>query len=197
MGSTGQAIPRTAGGHGATVSAQQGGRVELNLPFLGHALNAVDAKGRVSVPAAFRNVFDRRRRLIDGAADGDRNELMIGLHEAGDRLVALDSLAQQQLQGELRETVSEMPARERRTMLSASKSDELGPLSSVMFDGAGRMVLTPMLRRFGAIGDLALFWGTGDSFEIWNPDHARAAFADSPRSLMTLDYLLEERGVKP
>ena len=172
--------------------------MELDHPFLGHALNAVDAKGRVSVPADFRSLIETRCRLYALPNDPvNDKELRLGLHEAGDRLQALDAIAGRQLTQDLRESVSELPAAERRKVLREIQSDELGTLTPVTFDGAGRMVLPPMLRDFAGITDLALFWGVGDQFEIWSPPVARAAFAESKRKLMTLDYLLKERGVAP
>jgi MraZ protein len=174
------------------------GLLELDHPFLGHALNAVDAKGRVSVPADFRGLIETRCRVhaLPGDPVNDK-ELRIGLHENGDRLQALDAIASRQLTQDLRESVSELPAAERRRALRDMQSDELGTLSVVSFDAAGRMVLPPMLRDFAGIEDLALFWGVGDQFEIWSPRTAHAAFADSKRKLMTLEYLLKERGVQP
>lgn len=34
--------------------------MEFSVPFRGQALNAVDAKGRVSLPADFRSAIERR-----------------------------------------------------------------------------------------------------------------------------------------
>lgn len=170
--------------------------MDLDHPFLGHALNAVDAKGRVSVPADFRSLIETRCRIYALADDPvNEKELRIGLHEAEDRLQVLDAIAARQLTQDLRASVSDLPAAERRKALLEMQSDELGTLTPVSFDGAGRMVLPPMLRDFAAIEDLALFWGVGDQFEIWSPRAARAAFAGSKRKLMTLDYLLKDRGV--
>ena len=39
----------------------------------------------------------------------------------------------------------------------------------VPYDSSGRIVLPPMMRRKGGIEDLALFLGTGETFQIWNP----------------------------
>jgi MraZ protein len=169
-------------------------RLELDHPFLGHALNAVDAKGRVSVPADFRSLIETRCRIYALPNDPvNDKELRLALHEDGDRLMVLDAIASRQLTQDLRESVSELPAAERRKVLREMQSDELGTLTPVSFDSAGRMVLPPMLRDFAGIEDLALFWGVGDQFEIWSPKAARAAFDGSKRKLMTLDYLLKER----
>ena len=170
--------------------------MELDHPFLGHALNAVDAKGRVSVPADFRSLIETRCRLYALANDPvNDKELRIGLSESEDRLQALDAIASRQLTQDLRASVSELPAAERRKALRDIQSDELGTLTPVSFDTAGRMVLPPMMRKFAGIEEFALFWGVGDQFEIWNPKAARKAFAGSKRKLMTLDYLLKDRGV--
>ena len=39
----------------------------------------------------------------------------------------------------------------------------------VPYDSSGRILLPPMMRRKGQIGELALFLGTGETFQIWNP----------------------------
>jgi MraZ protein len=51
-----------------------------------------------------------------------------------------------------------------------------------------------MMRRKGEIGDLALFLGTGETFQIWNPE---LLLADSriPADLKDIArFRLEERG---
>ena len=49
--------------------------------FLGYALNAVDAKGRVSIPADFRGVIERRSQV---------STVILGPHPTADCLVAYD-----------------------------------------------------------------------------------------------------------
>ena len=44
-----------------------------------------------------------------------------------------------------------------------------GATEEVPYDSSGRIVLPPMMRRKGEIEDLALFLGTGETFQIWNP----------------------------
>ncbi|QNP43673.1 division/cell wall cluster transcriptional repressor MraZ [Sphingomonas daechungensis] len=39
----------------------------------------------------------------------------------------------------------------------------------VPYDPSGRIVLPPMMRRKGELQDIALFLGTGETFQIWNP----------------------------
>ena len=160
--------------------------------FVGHALNAVDAKGRVSVPAAFRTQIERRAKE-DGNKDAEK-ELMIAPHPKRDRLRAFDPVGLRDLSTELRESVADLPAAARREAHEGVRRNELTALTPVAFDSAGRMVLSPILRKLGKIGDLAFFVGMEDYFEIWSPENARIGFADNPVVLEMLDFYLEERG---
>ena len=64
----------------------------------------------------------------------------------------------------------------------------------VPYDSSGRILLPPMMRRKGQIGDLALFLGAGETFQIWNPQ----LLLDDPRIPEDLKdiarFRLEERG---
>lgn len=177
-------------GTGRVTPAEAGwnAQVARETSIVGHALNAVDAKGRVSVPATFRTQIERRAR--DGDAD---KELMIAPHPNGDRLRAYDAAGLTDLTGDLRESVADLPAAERRDALENARSLELTALTTVAFDNAGRMVLPPLLRKLGQIGDLAFFVGMEDYFEIWSPENARIRYANNPVVLRMLDHYLEER----
>ncbi|HET8612571.1 MAG TPA: division/cell wall cluster transcriptional repressor MraZ [Sphingomonas sp.] len=166
--------------------------MEIGHLFQGHALNAVDAKGRVSVPASFRALIEKR--ALGHSLDPD-NTLMIGEHANGACLTALDAVASSEIDVQLREGVAELPAAERMAALEAARVDAFGSLESVKFDGAGRMVLSPMLRALGEIEDLAYFVGAGSSFQIWNPKKALAAFPEGSRNRKTLAFLLREKGI--
>src|SRR4028119_1213388 len=66
------------------VRAYRGGRiqaVELEHLFNGSALNAVDAKGRLSIPSFIRGVVERR---------SDARAVVIGAHEVDPCLTAYD-----------------------------------------------------------------------------------------------------------
>ena len=186
--------PQPADGRrGTSRPRQQGGTnwVSRETFFVGHALNAVDAKGRVSVPAPFRAQIERRAK-DEGAKDPDK-ELMIAPHPKRDRLRAYDSFGLRDLSTELRESVADLPAAARREAHEGARRNELTALTPVAFDNAGRMVLSPILRKLGKIGDLAFFVGMEDYFEIWSPENARIGFADNPVVLEMLDMYLDER----
>ena len=129
--------------------------------FQGSALNAVDAKGRVSVPAFLRQVIERR---------GDARTIVLAKHDAFTCLSAYDpayaALKHQKLE-RLAEKQETDPAAEldyaRRTMMAFGATEE------VAYDSSGRIIVPPMMRRKGQIEDLALFIGVGETFQVWNP----------------------------
>jgi MraZ protein len=166
--------------------------VDASLHFKNHALNAVDAKGRVSVPANFRAQLAARAQLVSGQTG---NALHIGLHSSGNYLTAHDDAAHNEIDAMLRESVSELPAIERMAALEQASADVLGVTDRFTFDGAGRMVLSPMLRDFGEIGDFAFFVGAGLTFQIWGPKKALEVMPENSVLRRTLAYLVREKGI--
>jgi MraZ protein len=66
----------------------------------------------------------------------------------------------------------------------------------VPYDPSGRIVLPPMMRRKGDLQDLALFLGTGETFQIWNP---KLLLKDPriPEDLKDITrFRLEEKGLR-
>ena len=129
--------------------------------FQGSALNAVDAKGRVSVPAFLRSVVERR---------GDAKTIVLASHESFPCLSAYDP-AYAALQHSKLERLFEKeegnPAAaldyQQRNLMAFAATEE------VPYDSSGRIVLPPMMRKKGRIEELALYLGTGETFQIWNP----------------------------
>ncbi len=155
--------------------------------FQGSALNAVDAKGRVSVPAFLRTVIERR---------GDARTVVLAKHEHFPCLNAYDpayaALKHQKLERLLEKQETDPAAQleyQQRNLMAFAISEE------VPYDSTGRVLLPPMMRRKGGIGELALFLGTGETFQIWNP---QALLEDEriPEDLKDIArYRLEERGI--
>ena len=153
--------------------------------FQGSALNAVDAKGRLSVPAFVRSVIERR---------SDARAINVGAHEVSPCLTGYSRAHSQELYAELERrrlageekgaAVEEHYARARRLF---------GMTEDVPYDSSGRIILPPMMRRKGKIEDLALFVGVGGIVEIWNP---RIALEEGDRDLKEIAaYRLEEKGI--
>jgi MraZ protein len=162
--------------------------VALEHLFQGSALNAVDAKGRVSVPAFLRSVIERR---------GDARTITLAKHESFPALSAYDpayaALKHSKLERLLEKEETNPDAQldyEQRNLMAFAATEE------VPYDSSGRIVLPPMMRRKGGIDDLALFLGTGETFQIWNPK----LFLDEPRVPDDMKdiarFRLEERGLK-
>ena len=155
--------------------------------FQGSALNAVDAKGRVSVPAFLRQVIERR---------GDLKTIVLAKHDQFPALMAYDPgfaaarhlKLERLLEKEETNPDAELAYQQRNLMAFAATEE-------TPYDTSGRIVLPPMMRRKGQIGELALFLGTGETFQIWNPklllDDARI-----PEDLKDIArFRLEERGL--
>jgi MraZ protein len=192
-----RARPKPGGTGGAPVTGNRRDCVEINHPFFGHALNAVDAKGRVSVPAPFRAQVELRVKTYGVAGEDEKiRDLMVAPSAGALCLRAYDVVGQRQLVAELNESVADLPAKERREALAALRRSELGNLLPVSFDGAGRMVLPPLLREMAEITDLAYFIAVGDYFEIWSPAKARVALADDPVAVRMLDSYVRDRGAE-
>lgn len=157
--------------------------MELEHLFNGSALNTVDAKGRLSVPSFIRSVIERR---------SEAKAIVLGRHEVDPCLTAYDRNYAKILyaENERRRLIEEGQdpqahfARARRTF---------GVTEEVPYDTSGRIILPPMMRRKGQIEDLALFVGTGGTFEIWNPRLALESPDEELRDLAA--YRLEEKGI--
>lgn len=157
--------------------------VEIEHFFSGSALNAVDAKGRLSVPAGIRSVVERR---------SEAKVIVLGMHEVDPCLVAYDRnygrfLHRENERLRLAEEAQSPHARysrDRRTF---------GIVEEVPYDPSGRIILPRMMRSKGSIEDLALFVGTGATVEIWNPRLALKSEDEGLRELA--EYHLEEKGI--
>jgi MraZ protein len=165
----------------------KGSYVALEHLFQGSALNAVDAKGRVSVPAFLRSVIERR---------GDARTIVLAKHESFPCLSAYDpgyaALKHAKLERLFEKQESDPDSAleyQQRNLMAFAATEE------VPYDSSGRIVLPPMMRRKGGIDDLALFLGVGETFQIWNPGLLMAE-ARIPEDMKDIArFRLEERGL--
>src|SRR5436190_2131015 len=147
---------------GRLARCERGVDVALEHLFQDSALNAVDAKGRVSIPAFLRGVIERR---------GDARTIVLAKHELFSALSAYDpafaalkhATLERLLEKEETGPDAELEYQQRNLMAFAATEE-------VPYDSSGRIVFPPMMRRKGEIADLALFLGTGETFQIWNPE---------------------------
>ena len=148
--------------------------------FRGRAMNAVDAKGRVTLPLDFRaTVQCRYRRAVHETgydpALGEPDERpragkVASLVKDPGRPCLIgydDAYASAYLERiDLRHADKSGLERER-----AIRRDQgfFGASQDVAWDGVGRIVLTPRMRAQAGIGGFAYFFARGQTFELWDP----------------------------
>jgi MraZ protein len=142
----------------------QGTRFPFMSPFLGQHQNRLDAKGRVSVPAAFRSAL----KEISGSYEMIlRPSTSYSCIEAWPRphfnaleksLQALDVLSEEY--------------EDRAISLYADAYP-------VVADGDGRIQLPEKLAAHAGLGDSVVFMGRGNIFTIWEPAAAQARAAEA------------------
>lgn len=145
--------------------------------FVSHYTNRLDAKGRVSVPAAFRGVLAKDGfdgvycyPSLDAAA----------LDAGGNRLIGKITSLLEGLD----------PYSDERDLLSTAL---YGASETLKLDAEGRIVLTESLRTHAEIAEQVTFVGLGDKFQIWNPDRFRARFDEARDKVRELRKLLGAR----
>jgi len=145
--------------------------------FVSHYILRLDAKGRVSIPAAFRAVLARDgleglycyRTLDRPALDAGGNALLADI----EALIALYP-----------------PYSEEREQFSAAL---YGNSEVLKIDGEGRVVLTDALKSHAGIADAVAFAGLGHKFQIWEPERFRAELAGATAKVRALREQLSSR----
>ena len=145
--------------------------------FVSHYVLRLDAKGRISVPAAFRTVLAR---------DGFEG---VYCHPALDR-PALDA-GGNALLAEIRALITGYPPySEQREQFALSLYDTSETLK---IDSEGRVVLTETLKAHAGITDAATFVGLGHKFRIWEPSRFRAELAEATEKVRAFKQELGAR----
>jgi MraZ protein len=145
--------------------------------FVANYTLRLDAKGRVSIPAPFRQVLAR-----DGF-DGlycyptlDRPALDAG----GNALLA-----------EIEQLIASFPPySDEREELAAAL---YGTSETLNIDGEGRVILSERLKIHAGIADQAAFVGLGHKFQIWEPERFRAQLAEATEKVRALKKQLGSR----
>lgn len=128
--------------------------------YRGHALQAIDGKGRVAVPAALRAAIERNsddRVMVLAKAPGA--PFLIGA-DAG--YLAIDHERQQRAEARALDAGREIDSANIARLAFGGSVD-------LPFDASGRFILPGYYRDKASLADLAFFIGTGDRFEIWAP----------------------------
>jgi MraZ protein len=118
--------------------------------FLGQFVHALDNKGRLTIPARFRELL-----LADGAyvTQGFDRNLMVLTISYFDRIL---------------QRVSEMSLTEPNARLL--KRLLFSSAGHVEVDKAGRILIPEFLRQLACLREEAIVVGAGEYFEIWSPE---------------------------
>lgn len=127
--------------------------------FLGNALCAVAASGKLVLPLFARGGFTTS------------STIMVGVHETDNCLVGYRREHAETLAADcLRRRLAEEAA---LSIAHHSRARRIfGFVQECPCSGRGELKLPPMMRRRTRIGDTALIVGAGETFEIWNPQLA-------------------------
>jgi MraZ protein len=121
--------------------------------FRGVAQLNLDSKGRLAVPARHRDtLFERCAGHLVITADADRCLLIYPLPDW--------ELIQQKLEG-----LSNLDPRVRELQRRL-----IGFAVDIDMDSAGRVLITPELRRFAELEKSVVLVGQGRKFELWNDE---------------------------
>ena len=116
--------------------------------FLGQYQHSLDEKGRLTIPAAFRDTLGEGAFISQGF---DRNLMIMS--------AAYFQLVYQRINAM---SITDPAARMLRRLLLSSAYQ-------VDIDRVGRILLPPNLRQFLALNGEAVLVGQGEYFEIWTP----------------------------
>lgn len=138
--------------------------------FVSHYTNRLDAKGRVSVPAPFRQTLSRDGfeglycfpSLHQMAVDAGGHQLVAEIQK---RLDGLDTLTEDH---------------------DALSTALFGASETLKIDADGRVMLSDMIREHAGVTDQITFVGQGYKFQLWEPERFRAHRADAQKRAMSV-----------
>ena len=140
--------------------------------FLGTHQNRLDAKGRVSIPAAFRT-------HLRSESDGGPACAILRPSHTHPCIEAWPEAVFQTLAGPL----------DRLDMFSEDQDDLMMTLyadaTRVEADKEGRIVLPELLVQHAGLADNVVFMGLGRTFQIWEPAAAEKRRADARNAART------------
>ncbi len=153
--------------------------------FAGQGLSAIDAKGRVAIPACLRATLE---------INSDGRQLVVAPHPEASCITGYDrgwlkTLDQRNQREEERERAAGRPF----DYYAASRR-AFGQAEDVPYDTSGRFIFPPFFKHKGKLDDLAFFFGSGPFFEIWNPRILIENPALNPDAAEGAEYFMREKG---
>ncbi len=118
--------------------------------FLGQFVHNVDEKGRLTIPARFRDLLDGTAYITSGF---EKNLLVLTEPRFNKMKERLNELS-----------LTDLDARQLKRLLFSNAAQ-------LEFDKAGRILLPAYLREAIGVHTEAILVGVGDYFEIWSPEN--------------------------
>lgn len=149
--------------------------------FVSNITLRLDAKGRISVPASFRQVLARDG--FDGLYCYPTLDSP-ALDAGGNALLA-----------EIERLIGDFPPySDEREQFSVAL---YGTSETLKLDGEGRVILTERLKDHAGITEAATFVGLGHKFQIWEPERFRAHLTEATETVRALRKQLGSRRSAP
>ncbi len=148
-----------------------------SLFFRGRSNHILDAKGRLSIPARFREVLKQRY--------GNQGLIITNLPEC---LVAYPWLEWQKLEEKLLSYTVDPPE------LRLYKRYFLGSAEECFPDRQGRILIPAHLRQEAGIDREVVLLGMLNSFEIWSPERLEPEFEKARENFSQLSRVVAELG---
>ncbi|RMF16067.1 MAG: division/cell wall cluster transcriptional repressor MraZ [Candidatus Dadabacteria bacterium] len=149
------------------------------MHFSGSHPYTIDAKGRIAIPARFReqmSVEDQSELRLARSVRGEDPHLKLYPKRSWSALQArIDAVAN--------------PVQRR-----AARRVIVGGAHLVTLDSQGRVLVPATLREFASLGTEAVIVGDGDHIQIWSPTAWDSAFAEAVSELADAESLLADLG---
>ena len=128
--------------------------------FRWHGLSTIDLKGRLSVPAAYRQTIEAR---------GGGRDILMSKHPNAPCIVCYDRGFEEELDQDLKEQRRIELERGDNSSFFRRNRGVYSTATTVSWDSSGRIILPDFLKDRAKVGATALFVAFGDGFEIWDP----------------------------
>lgn len=157
--------------------------------FIGSALTTIDPKGRMAIPANFRNplIYASKGESLAVLSFNTEGQCLQGCGTT-----RLESLLQQMHQRE--ETANAQGEAFRTELVGGPR---FNTTFRIAFDGSGRLILPKLLVAMARIEKHVFFSGNGTDFSVWGVEHLLAM--DDPRlssQQYVARFLMDELGDK-
>jgi MraZ protein len=157
--------------------------------FAGQGMSAIDAKGRVGIPACLRTILETN------SPNSDSRTLVVARHPTHRCIIGHDRGWLSLLDQRIRDDEAREKAAGRPFDYYAASEEVFGQVEEVPFDSSGRFILPPFFKNKGELSDLAFFFGSGPFFLIWNPRILIENRESYPRAAEGAEFFMRERGM--